>query len=88
MSQYSHIPLAELTTPKGGTHQIYIDYWWTVDPELGALIFKLNKRHEGSPQCNSNKLIVERRLKERPHDRYEAIQIPVAYMPHRCDDGY
>lgn len=88
MSEYFHIPLDELTKPKGGQCYVIVDHWWTVDPDKGALIFKMNKRHEGSPQCNSDKRIVDRMLESRGRDGYVAMQIPLAFMPHKCEPEY
>jgi hypothetical protein len=88
MREWLHIPLTELMEPKPGPHTIYVDYWWTVDPEQGALILKRDKRDVGMPQCNSNRLIVERMLRDRPHDRYVAMQLHLAFMRHECPPEY
>lgn len=59
-AKFHRVPLADLTNPeKSGPLMVYQDHWWAVDDEDNAFFFK-GKSY--SPQCNINRLIVERHL--------------------------
>jgi hypothetical protein len=70
------MPVDELVTPKAGKI-CKGPAWWAVTPDNCVLFFK----SYNSPQCNQQKAIVER---IRPG--LEAREIPMAYLPHRCED--
>lgn len=77
---WSRIPVADLEEPKqGGLHMVYRNSWWAVDVENRVFFFK-----RSSPQCNSNRAIVER-LKTHP-DMVGVVQIPLAMWPVSIND--
>lgn len=58
--KFTRVPVAELkTAEKQGPLMVYQDHWWAVDGDGNAFFFK-GKSY--SPQCNVNRLIVERHL--------------------------
>jgi hypothetical protein len=59
-AKFQRVPLADLTNPqKSGPLMVYQDHWWVVDDEDNVFFYK-GKSY--SPQCNINRLIVERHL--------------------------
>lgn len=77
---WTRIPVSELAAPsKGGLHMVYRDAWWAIDAENRVFFFK-----GASPQCNSNRLVVER-LKTHP-DMVGIVQIPLAMWPVSASD--
>lgn len=69
------MPVAELTNPqKTGLLQVYKDHWWLVDIATDSIMFF---KTYGSPQCNTNRVIVERRVKP----GLKVVLIPWAYVP-------
>ena len=59
-AKWARVPLAELTNPaKRGPLMTYQDHWWAVDENNNVFFFK-GKSY--SPQCSTNRLIVERHL--------------------------
>lgn len=59
--RFKRVPLSEITSPeKVGPLWTYRDYWWAVTADDCVLIYV--HRGANSPQCNPNKLIVERHL--------------------------
>lgn len=62
-ADYVYLPLGDLHKHTGICAHI-TNRWWQVHPEKGLLFFPFNKRHpdlrNSSPQCNSNKTIVDR----------------------------
>jgi hypothetical protein len=75
------VPLEDLTTPQPG-RIVYGPRWWAVT-EAGEVLFY--KRYT-SPQCNSEKTIIERVLSQYEPVKTTAQFIPLAYLPHRCSD--
>lgn len=60
-SHFTRIPLAEITSPeKLGPLWVYRDHWWAVTEDDHVLI--CTHRGANSPQCNTNRIIVERYL--------------------------
>jgi hypothetical protein len=78
----TYVPLEELARPRNGVWQVYVDYWWTVDPERGAIIFD-----KWFPQCNEAERIT-RRVTEQLYPWAEARQIPVAYTRYDTRERY
>lgn len=59
-SKFKRMSLAELMNPqKRGPLMVYQDHWWAVDVDDNVFFYK-GKSY--SPQCNTNRLIVERHL--------------------------
>lgn len=76
--RFLRVPLEVLTTPREGA-LCYLNRYWLVTDADEALFYK----HYTSPQCNTDKSIVERRLK-RPGTK--VVFVPVAYIRHNCSD--
>lgn len=58
---YKRIPIAEVTSAeKPGPLWSYKDAWWAVDENDCVLIYVGARGRHNSPQCNTNKAIVER----------------------------
>ena len=57
------IPLEEVIRPKHGHLDCLLDYWWSVHPEKGVILFhsepKKNGRwrYSGTPQANRNEAL-------------------------------
>jgi hypothetical protein len=79
--RFVRVPLSDITTPKSGRICMGERYW-AITPENEALFFKLRPSSTGSPQCNSNRSIVERLLPEGCRVEF----VPMAFLPHRCSD--
>lgn len=59
-SKFTAVPVADLINPqKHGPLMVYQDHYWAVDGKGNTFFFK-GKSY--SPQCNVNRLIVERHL--------------------------
>ena len=59
-ARWARVPLSDLTNPrKSGPLMTYQDHWWAVDENDNVFFFK-GKSY--SPQCNRNRLLVERHL--------------------------
>jgi len=77
---WTRIAVSDLIAPKqSGMHMVYRDSWWAVDAENRVFFYK-----RVSPQCNSNRAIVER-LKTHP-DMVGVVQIPLAMWPVSISD--
>lgn len=81
-AKFTRMPVKELASAeKRGPLMVYQDHWWAVDDDLNAFFFK-GKSY--SPQCNSNRLIVERHLAQGLATR--AIFLPWAYVQFDISD--
>mgnify|MGYP000626754739 CR=1 FL=1 len=68
-AKWARVPLADLTNPrKRGPLMTYQDHWWAVDENDNVFFFN-GKSY--SPQCNTNRLIVERHLAQGVMHRIE-----------------
>jgi hypothetical protein len=77
------VPIKSIETPRRGTCEVFLDYWWIVDPEKDAVIFyKRWKPGHSSPQFNGNKPVAEKILGRlwAPFG-FEIRQVPVAFLP-------
>ena len=78
---WTRVQIDQLTAPtKGGLHMVYRDAWWSIDAENRVFFYKRT-----SPQCNSDRRIVERLLKTHP-DMVGIVQIPLAMWPVSISD--
>ena len=75
------VPVSDITTPKQG-RLVYGPRWWAVTENDEVLFFDTYV----SPQCNSNKQIVERLGKGFDAPITEPRFIEVSFIPHRCSD--
>lgn len=77
-SRFKKVPVAEITSPeKRGPLWPYKDYWWAVTADDCVLIY--THRGANSPQCNTNRAIVERHLNY--PEPTTAKLLPWAYLP-------
>lgn len=90
-ARLEYIPLEEATKPRHGFLQCLIDYWWTVHPERGLIVFhsepKRNGRwrYSGTPQANRNEAL-SHDLSKRLYPWAEVRQLPVVFLKHDCKD--
>lgn len=81
-AKFQRVPLADLTNPqKRGPLMTYQDHWWAVDDEDNVFFYK-GKSY--SPQCNTNRLIVERHLAAGLATR--AVLVPWAWVKFDISD--
>lgn len=78
-----HVPLSVATEPVEG--HVYVNRWWSVHPEKGVAFYcrerpSYVRTEEPSPQCNTDKSVVEHVQKHYPG--HEAIFLPVVYASH------
>lgn len=65
---YIHLPLSlAIDGPTSGFCQVIAKHWWAVTPDKGLRFYNpvnqrtgKRRRKWGSPQCNSNKLVITR----------------------------
>lgn len=82
LDKFKRVPVVELTSAKKrGPLMVYQDHWWAVD-EAGNAFFFEGKSY--SPQCNTNRLIVERHLAQGLATHAEFL--PWAYVQFSIDD--
>lgn len=80
LEDFSKVSIDDLTNPKGsGFHTILRNQYWSADKDGNVFFYK-----KTSPQCNSNRLIVER-FKHHP-DMTEIVFVPVAIYPININD--
>lgn len=71
LSQFTRIPISEITATPDGLVMAYKDYWWAVTPENEVLRFG-----KGSLQCNPHREVIEHLLPE----GCRAVQLPFAFI--------
>ena len=72
---FIRMPLSRLTTPHDGD-TVYTNRYWQLTADNEVLFY----RRYSSPQCNSNKRIVER-LGGHDFPGSTIVFVPVAYLP-------
>lgn len=85
MGAFIMVSLDEVQEPKAGM-MVIKDHWWLVEDGhvLGFKLYGLKSKDRPSPQCNTQKSIIDIALKRKPNQ--EAVFLPVAYWwPHECD---
>lgn len=85
MGAFIRVSLDEVQEPKNG-RMVIKDHWWLVEDGhvLGFKLYGLKSKDRPSPQCNTQKSIIDIALKRKPNQ--EAVFLPVAYWwPHKCD---
>lgn len=70
--------LDKLATPPGGLIEHLKDRYWVVDPERGAVFYRIGKRDGWAPQCNSNESVTKV-IVERMHPWAEVVLVPSAF---------
>jgi hypothetical protein len=74
-------PLTDITTPKSG-RVCYGQRWWAVTENNEVLFFK----SYSSPQCNTNRAIVERLANRLDAPQTTPKFVEMAFLPHNCGD--
>lgn len=77
----TYVPVSEATQPRNGVYQIRKDYYWSVVDKDGIDCIMLYRGY--SPQCNSDKSIVEQ-VNGRLYPEAKIVQLPVVYVPWEC----
>ena len=80
--QFKTVAVEELINPTfGGTYKMYKDYYWLLNNN-GEALFAVGRYSPkyGSPQCNSNKAIVESVGKQTYGDTSNIIKIERAFV--------
>lgn len=77
------IPIVAVEEPFNGLNEVYLDRWWTVDPETDSLIFY--RMHKGSTlaaQCNQNERLA-RMIQDRVWSGrgFELRLVPRVFLP-------
>ena len=76
-SRFKKVPVAEITSAeKPGPLRVIRDHWWAVTSDDCVLIY--THRGSNSPQCNTNRAIVERVLC--PSLQHGVKFLPWAYL--------
>ena len=80
-THYMRIPIEEaIKIPDDGIFMIYKNRYWAVKD--GNILFY---RRYTSPQCNSDKRIMDRMVNEH---RNEILFLERVFVPHECDREY
>ncbi len=85
ISKFIQVTIDDVTTPKNG-HVVIKDHWWLTENGcvLGFKLYGEKSKERPTPQCNSDKRVIDILLKKRPMQ--SAIFLPVAFWwPHKCD---
>ena len=80
LSKFERVPIADIDHPEVA-RICYPPSWWIVSPDREVFFFRPNHT---SPQCNDNRLIVDRWLPRFPGCTVE--QLPMVYLKHNCND--
>ena len=81
--KWIRMPLAEVVSAeKAGPLHVYKDRWWVVDTDRNVIFYKTTH----SPQCNSNKAIVERLMLREEYGPVEMVFVPWAYVRFNIGD--
>lgn len=85
-AHFNRVPVAELVSAqKRGPLMVYQDHWWAVDAQGNALFYTGGRKRHNSPQCNTNKLIVERIAASYPEPTTAQL-LPWAYLQFDISD--
>ena len=84
LSNYNRVPVDDILRPAVG-RICYRGAWWVVTPENEVLFFKkYNLTGHDSPQCNTNKVIVDCWILTRfPECHVEWL--PITFLNHQCN---
>ena len=79
--KFDKIPIEKLseTPSESGFYYLMKDRYWAVDEDGNALFCR-----GASPQCNTNKTIVERIVAGEKHPGVKVVFIENAWTPHDC----
>jgi hypothetical protein len=81
--KYRRVPIAELTEPTDGYVRVIRNAWWHVTENDEVLFYQVRSRGVSfdAPQCNRVKNVVDML----PIEGCTSRQIPIVYLPHRCE---
>jgi hypothetical protein len=83
MNRFYEVPLSDILFPKPN-RICYQESWWIVTKDRNVLFFKPNHT---SPQCNTNKNMVEHWLRGNPEFKDCTVELlPIVYLNHKCSD--
>ncbi len=83
MAELSYVSLDEIQKPKNG-YEVWVDYWWIVDPEKGAIFSHRWRGAYGAPQCNRDENVT-RLIHSSLYKDMEVHKIPLAYIKRDYD---
>lgn len=98
MRAMRRVPITQITTPKAGLFQIYVDDWWAVSKDEEVYFFGDRSSPYASPQCNANEglarrvnetrvNVTEERFKHCELTGYaETRQLPIVFVPINMSD--
>lgn len=84
------VPITEVSEPKSGLFQVYVDYWWPVSNNDEIYFFGTDQYPFASPQGNHDEytarhlaetMLVTKDERCRYDDYKETRQLPVIYKP-------
>lgn len=90
--------ISEVTKPRPGLFQIYVDSWWAVSNDDEVYFFGTQSSPYNSPQCNQNgdlakrinddrAIITDAKFKHCELTNYrETMQLPIVYVPVNISD--
>lgn len=84
-------PIVRMTNPRSrGLVQVYEDRWWAVSKDEGLYFYGTDDSPYLSPQCNANRSIAERVVKDgliaQLGNFQEVRQIPLVFVPILIND--
>jgi len=81
MDKFLKVPISQVTaTPtESGFYELIVNAWWITADEC-ILIYK----RSNSPQCNDNKLIVDRIIENSTYTGCKVKQLERVWLPHDC----
>lgn len=81
--KFAKIPIAEAVAvpERGGTYQIYKNYYWAVTDDNELLVYR-----GFSVQANSNCKIVEHLIAGPDHPGKRVEFVETVFLPHNCRD--
>lgn len=93
MRAMKRVPITQVTTPKAGLFQVYVNDWWAVSKDEEVYFFADKRSPFASPQCNANEELSRRMHEDRavlPEGKFkhceltdyaETRQLPVVFVP-------
>jgi hypothetical protein len=58
--QLRYLPFDVAYAPAGGLVEVYLNYWWAVNPTKGLVFFQRNTRADAVAQCNRSEAIAKK----------------------------
>lgn len=97
MRAMKRVPITQVTTPKAGLFQVYVNDWWAVSKDEEVYFFADKRSPFASPQCNANEGLARRVNESRVDvaERYkhaeltnyaETRQLPIVFVPINMSD--